>query len=508
MKLADIPSQAWRLLTRSFMKSVDSPPLLAYSPMIHARLFLETQNFRDRMFHPTRSGLAKPRHDIEDHTSPPYLDGHPGLDRPLFVQFCANDPDVLLEAAQYVEPYCNAVDLNLGCPQGIARKGNYGAFLQEDQDLVYRLINKLHNHLDIPVTAKIRILDTKEKTLQYAKKVLSAGASIITIHGRQREQKGHKTGLADWSVLKYLREQLPAETVIFANGNVLRHDDIQKCLEHTGADAVMSAEGNLYDPTIFATPPATGEEGREYWRGRNGKGGFRMDAVFRRYLDIIYKHVLERPPPVREPLYITSDPTSGLDSAVSPQASDQEPPKKKQKHGDGYERPNIPSLLVMQPHLFHLLRPLVSKHTSIRDTLAKCRGGDVPAFEKVLQMVEAAVREGLLDYQANPSRYDDPEPLSEKARKEAKTSDESSVATVAECKRPWWVCQPYVRPLPKEAVQKGSITISKKEKRRLEEEQTLQKVRTQDGTKSEREILDARNGMPTKELPGQAMVAG
>jgi hypothetical protein len=32
-----------------------------------------------------------------------------------------------------------------------------------------------------------------------------------------------------------------------------------------------------------------GAEGREYWRGRDGKGGYRIDAVLRRYLDIIYK---------------------------------------------------------------------------------------------------------------------------------------------------------------------------------------------------------------------------
>ncbi|KAB8437432.1 hypothetical protein FH972_025110 [Carpinus fangiana] len=508
---------AWRMLTRSFLPPELKQSILAYTPMFHARLFADNTKYRDGAFEPVKTSLTRtPSAETPLDTSNQELrlDGNPEFDRPLFVQFCANKPDELFASARYVQPFCDAVDLNLGCPQGIARKGHYGAFLQEDWKLIYSLINKLHLELAIPVTAKMRVLETKEKTLDYAKMILSAGASIITVHGRQREQKGHYTGLADWSTIRYLRDNLPKETVIFANGNILQHEDIEACLEATGADAVMSAEGNLYDPSIFAAPPRIGEEGRDYWRGRDGRGGYRMDAVFRRYLDIIYTHVLGAEPPARRPLFVVGDEVK-QESGANTNDSDQDgPPRKKQKVDKKTQRTTSPNLGAMQPHLFHMLRPLVSKQTHVRDALAKARSGDIAEFETVLALVEEAVMKGMLDY-AGETTEEKPDMSKDLAGKpvDIEKMSESSLATVAKCRRPWFICQPYVRPLPKEAVEKGAITLSKKEKARLQADEAVSK---EAGVASEGKVeqhetngkSDAQNEGEKIEVPKQGMVCG
>uniref|UniRef100_A0A0D2XE69 Uncharacterized protein n=1 Tax=Fusarium oxysporum (strain Fo5176) TaxID=660025 RepID=A0A0D2XE69_FUSOF len=271
-----------------------------------------------------------------------------------------------------------------------------------------------------------------------------------------------------------MRDSLPRETVIFANGTSFRRETSRSASSYR-SDGGMSAEGNLSDPAIFTKPPAVGEEGREYWRGKDGKGGYRVDAVFRRYMDILHEHVFGEKHIERRPLFMPGDDTEWMNES---ETAEDEPPSKKRRKDLGKKGEQGPNMSAMQPHLFHLLRHFVSKHTDVRDMLAKSRAGDMEAYERVLSAVERKVAEGLIEYERTNGESVAETPLAEGEEDPPET--ESSVGTQRRCRRPWWVVQPIIRPLPNEAFKKGALTMSKKDKVKAQEQKQEEKGKQED----------------------------
>lgn len=94
------------------------------------------------------------------------------------------------------------------------------------------------------------MLPSREATVKLAKKIEAAGCSILTVHGRLKEQNKDKVGECDWDVIKAIKDELSIP--VFANGGIYTFEDVQRCLDYTGVDGVMSAEGLLENPALFS----------------------------------------------------------------------------------------------------------------------------------------------------------------------------------------------------------------------------------------------------------------
>jgi tRNA-dihydrouridine synthase 1 len=218
--MVDQSELSFRLLTRRYNTH------LTYTPMIHSVMFTTGDKYREKF--------------LQDFSKEDY---------PCFAQFCGHDPEILLEAAKLVQDKCQAVDLNLGCPQGIAKRGFYGAYLLEDVDLVLKIVGYLCNNLNCPVSCKIRLFPDINKTIKLAKSLEELGVKVLTVHGRRKEEKKQLVGECNWEAIRMVKESVGIPVI--ANGGIECYEDVVECFKVTKCDAVMSSEKLLEYPALF-----------------------------------------------------------------------------------------------------------------------------------------------------------------------------------------------------------------------------------------------------------------
>jgi tRNA-dihydrouridine synthase 1 len=111
------------------------------------------------------------------------------------------------------------------------------------------MVRTLKSNLKVPVTCKIRCLPTEAETLHLAQEIEKAGASLLTVHGRTRDHNKQTVGPANYSIIKRIKETLNIPVVV--NGGISNFSDVERALEFTGCDGVMSSESILEYPALF-----------------------------------------------------------------------------------------------------------------------------------------------------------------------------------------------------------------------------------------------------------------
>ncbi|XP_077496662.1 dihydrouridine synthase 4 [Amblyomma americanum] len=253
--------QAFRHLVRRY--DVD----IAYTPMIVSDSFAKSQKARDAEF-TTGQG-----------------------DRPLIVQFAANNATDLANAAELVYRYADGVDLNCGCPQRWAMAEGYGAHLLAHPELVRDMVYQTRNRLsdsNFTMSVKIRICSDLRKTVDFCQQLEATGVSFVTVHGRTKDQRSEPVNI---EAIRTVKDSLQIPVV--ANGDVTSLSKAEDICKETGVNGVMAARGMLDNPAMFSGFKHTPAECVEDWLQLSALLGCPL-TQFHHHLMFMLDHVLSR----------------------------------------------------------------------------------------------------------------------------------------------------------------------------------------------------------------------
>ena len=195
---------------------------------------------------------------------------------PMAVQIFGSEPAFMAEAARLLEANeyvgCvsevppSVIDINMGCPVRKVTGNGEGSALLKSPTLVGQIVRAVTAAVSIPVTVKIRAgWDSSSiNAPEIAKICEDAGASMICVHARTREQM-YEPGV-DRSVIASVKAAVSIP--VLGNGDIYTASDALSMMAETGCDGVMIARGAMGNPWLFSeiraaldgvpfTPPST-----------------------------------------------------------------------------------------------------------------------------------------------------------------------------------------------------------------------------------------------------------
>ncbi|ODT73064.1 MAG: tRNA dihydrouridine synthase DusB [Pelagibacterium sp. SCN 63-23] len=166
---------------------------------------------------------------------------------PHMVQLAGCEAQWMAEGARIAEASgADIIDINFGCPAKRVTNGYAGSALMRVPDQALALVDAVARATSLPVTVKMRLGwdDNSLNAPQIARLAVGAGAQMITVHGRTRQQ--FYKGNARWSLVRSVVEEVDVPVVV--NGDIIDTTSAREALEQSGAAAVMLGRGAQGQP--------------------------------------------------------------------------------------------------------------------------------------------------------------------------------------------------------------------------------------------------------------------
>lgn len=180
------------------------------------------------------------------------------LDRelPAAVQIFGSEPEFMAEGARIVARGMeggvppSAIDINMGCPVKKIVSAGDGSALMKNPALAYDIVKAVVGAVSLPVTVKIRAgWDEEHKNaVEVALAVEEAGAALVAVHGRTRNQM--YSGKAALDIIANVKDALRVPVV--GNGDITSCDDALRMKRETGCDGLMIGRGAVGNPFLFS----------------------------------------------------------------------------------------------------------------------------------------------------------------------------------------------------------------------------------------------------------------
>ncbi len=171
-------------------------------------------------------------------------------ERPIVQQIFGSEPHVMAEAARIIEEKFqpDAIDINMGCPAYKIASNFNGASLMREPERATEIIQAMKAAVRVPISVKTRLGWSKDTDiLEFVKVIEAAGAELVSIHGRTKEQ-GY-SGQANWDRVGEARRNTSLPVLV--NGDITSVETAKDALSRSNADGMLIGRAALGNPWIF-----------------------------------------------------------------------------------------------------------------------------------------------------------------------------------------------------------------------------------------------------------------